>query len=434
MPPLRQFLADLGPLYLANGLIGFIFAATGPVAVILSVGLAGGLSEAQLASWIFGAFFLNGLLSIGFCLAYRLPLVFFWTIPGTVLVGPALTHLSFAEVVGAFLATGLLMTVLGLLGWVRRLMAAIPMAIVMGMVAGVFLRFGTDLVFAVRDDWLIAVPMIVVFLVLSAWPAAGRRLPPLIGALLIGTALVIALAPTREVVAAAPVSWFAAPMLQWPVFSSAALLELVVPLAITVLIVQNGQGFAVLAAAGHPAPINAVTTACGLMSIVTGLVGTVSTCLTGPTNALISSSGERSKHYAAGVFVGLLAVVFGLLSPLFTRLLITTPPAFIATLAGLAMLRVLQTAFVTAFKGRFSLGAMIAFLVTVAGVPLANIGAAFWGLVFGAAVSLLLERTDLLAEQTEREKGGREQGGREQGGREMGGRERDGQEKADLDH
>ena len=180
------------------------------------------------------------------------------------------------------------------------------------------------------------------------------------------------------------------------------MLELVIPLAITVLVVQNGQGFAVLAAAGHPAPINAVTTACGLMSILTGLVGAVSTCLTGPTNALISSSGEGSRHYAAGVFVGLLALVFGLLSPLFTRLLLTTPPAYIATLAGLAMLRVLQTAFVTAFKSRFSLGALVAFLVTVAGVPMASIGAAFWGLVFGFIVSLLLERADFLAVRQER--------------------------------
>ena len=407
-PPagLRQFLADIGPLYLANGLIGFIFAATGPVAVILTVGLTGGLSEAQLASWIFGAFFVNGWLSIAFCLAYRLPLVFFWTIPGTVLVGPALTHLGFDEVVGAFIATGVLMTVMGLFGWVRRLMAAIPMAIVMGMVAGVFLRFGTDLVFAVRDDWLIAVPMIVVFLVLSAWPAVGRRLPPLIGALLIGALLVVATAGARAdaVPAVASTSnWFAAPIVQWPRFTAPALFELVVPLAITVLIVQNGQGFAVLAASGHRAPINSVTTACGLWSILTAMVGTVSTCLTGPTNALISSSGERSRHYAAGVFVGLLALVFGLLSPLFTRLLLTTPPAYIATLAGLAMLRVLQTAFVTAFKGRFSLGALVAFLVTVAGVPMASIGAAFWGLVFGFAISLLLERADFRAEQVARE-------------------------------
>ena len=85
-----RLLRDLGPLYAANGLIGMIFSATGPVAVILAVGTAGRLSPAELASWIFGVFFLNGLLTVLACWLYRQPLAFFWTIPGTVLVGPAL--------------------------------------------------------------------------------------------------------------------------------------------------------------------------------------------------------------------------------------------------------------------------------------------------------------------------------------------------------
>jgi benzoate membrane transport protein len=88
---------DLGLLYAANGLIGLIFSATGPVAVILAVGTAGGLSPAELASWIFGVFFLNGLLTVLACALYRQPLAFFWTIPGTVLVGPALAHLRWSE-------------------------------------------------------------------------------------------------------------------------------------------------------------------------------------------------------------------------------------------------------------------------------------------------------------------------------------------------
>ena len=181
-PSLRQLLADLGPGYVANGFIGWLFAATAPVAIILSVGSRGGLSEAQLASWLFGAFFVNGLLTILFCWLYRQPLASFWTIPGTVLVGPALAHLSFAEVVGAYVATGLLILLLGLSGWVRRAMQAVPMPIVMGMVAGVFLRFGLDLVRALQQDPGIAGAMVVAWLGLSLWPAAGRRLPPLIGA------------------------------------------------------------------------------------------------------------------------------------------------------------------------------------------------------------------------------------------------------------
>ena len=393
--PLRQALGDFGGVYFINAVVAFIFAASGPVAIILAVGTRGGLGASDLSSWIFGSFFLNGLISIAFCWLYRQPLVFFWTIPGTVLVGPALGHLTFPEVIGAFHATGLLMLVLGLSGWVRRAMAAVPMPIVMGIVAGVFLRFGLDLVFAVRDDFWIAAPMIAAFIVLAALPVLGRRLPPLIGAVIVGAVMVAAFG--RFDPAWAADLGLARPNLYVPQFSWRAMVELVVPLAITVLVVQNGQGTAVLRAAGHNPPINAVTVACGAGSIATAIVGTVSTCLTGPVNAIISGSGEKHRHYSAGIFVGLLALGFGLFSPVFTHLMLATPKAFIAALAGLAMLRVLQTAFVISFKDRFALGALVTFLVTVADVAIFNIGAPFWGLVIGFATSWLLERGDFRA-------------------------------------
>jgi benzoate membrane transport protein len=391
-PRPRRLLQDFGAVYAVNGLIGLIFAATGPVAVILAVGAQGGLAQAELASWIFGVFFLNGILTVLACWVYRQPLAFFWTIPGTVLVGPALGHLSLPEVVGAFFVTGVLILVLGLSGWVRRAMAALPMPIVMGMVAGVFLRFGVDLVRALGSDVAIAAPMVAVFVLLTALPSVGRLVPPIIGALLVG-ATAVALSGRFEPGPAAA-RWLAAPVLQVPQWSAQALVELVIPLAVTVLVVQNGQGVAVLRSAGHEPPINVITILCGAWSLLTAAVGAASTCLTGPTNALLAASGERARHYTAGIACGLLAILFGLFAPLFTRLMLATPGAFIATLGGLAMLRVLQSSFVTAFSSRFTLGALITFVVTVADIKLLNIGAAFWGLVAGLAVSWLLERPD----------------------------------------
>jgi benzoate membrane transport protein len=383
-------LADFGGLYAANAVVAFLFACTGPVAIILSVGARGGLTESDLASWIFGGFFLNSLISIGFSLLYRQPLVFFWSIPGTVLVGPALTHLTFPEVIGAFLATGVLMLLLGFSGWVRRAMDAVPMPIVMAMVAGVFLRFGVDLVRAFAEELWIALPMAAAFIALTALPRLARALPPLIGALAVGAVAVWLLGGFKP--PAGALFAVAQPNVYLPQWSWAAMVELVVPLAITVLAVQNAQGIAILSANGHQPPTNAITAACGAGAIVTGLVGAVSTCLTGPVNAVISTSGERHRHYTAALFIALLALGFGLLAPFFTRLMLATPPAFIATLAGLAMLRVLQTAFTVSFRERYTLGALVCFLVTVADVPIFNIGAAFWGLVFGLVTSRLLER------------------------------------------
>jgi benzoate membrane transport protein len=390
LPGPRRIATDFGASYAAAAIVAFLFAASGPVAIILSVGARGGLSESDIASWIFAAFCLNSLISIAFTLAYRQPLVFLWSIPGAVLVGPALGHLGFAEVIGAFLATGLLMLVLGISGWVRRAMEAVPMPIVMAMVAGVFLRFGVDLVLAFGAAPWIAAPMTAAFFLVTIFPKMSRLLPPLIAALIAGAAAIALLGAFKP--PAGALFALAAPNLYVPQFSWAAMVELVVPLAITVLVVQNAQGITVLAANGHQAPINAITAACGVGSIITGIFGSVSTCLTGPVNALLSSGGEKSRHYSAALLFCVLAFAFGLLAPFFTRLLLATPPAFIATLAGLAMLRILQTAFTASFSGRFSFGALICFLVTVADVAIFRIGAPFWGLVLGLAASWLLER------------------------------------------
>ena len=395
LPSPRQVWRDFGGVYAVNAVAAFVFAASGPVAIVLAVGSAGGLSEQDLSSWIFGCFFINGLISIAFCLLYRQPLVFFWSIPGTVLVGPALQHLSFAEVIGAFYATGALMLALGLSGWVRRAMEAVPMPIVLAMVAGVFLQFGLDLVLAFREDFWITASMSAVFLLLSAVPALGRVLPPLIGALITGMLAVVALGGLE--LGAEPLWSFAQPNVYRPAFSWQAMIELVVPLAITVLVVQNGQGFAVLSAVGHKPPMNAITVACGLGALASAVVGAVSTCLTGPSNAIVASSGEKARHYTGGLMVGALALCFGLMAPLITRLMLATPNAFIVTLAGLAMLRVLQTAFTGAFQGRFSLGALVSFLVTVSGLSIYNVGAPLWGLVFGFGVAWALERGDFKA-------------------------------------
>ncbi len=174
---------DLGVQYAAAAFVAFLFASSGPVAIILSIGARGGLAESDIASWIFAAFVLNSAISAGFSLYYRQPLVFLWSIPGSVLVGPALGHLSLPEVIGAFLATGVLMALLGVSGLVRRAMDAVPMPIVMAMVAGVFLRFGLGLVFAFRDALWIAAPMVLAYLFI-------KRIPPLIAALVTGAVAV----------------------------------------------------------------------------------------------------------------------------------------------------------------------------------------------------------------------------------------------------
>ncbi len=384
---------DLGPRYVANAFIGLIFGASGPVAVILGVGLSGGLSPAELASWLFGVFFVGGLLSLVSSLVYRQPLGFAFTIPGVVLVGPALQHLSWAEVIGAFFATGVLCIVLGATGLVRKLMDAIPMPIVMAMVAGVFLKFGTDLVGAVGSETLIAGSMVVAYVLLTRIPRLGKYLPPVMGALIVG-AIAVAITGKFHLAAGGLDRIIAAPTFTAPQWSIQAMIELVVPLTITVLVVQNGQGYAVLRQNGHNPPVTVSALASGVGSVLNAFVGASPACLTGPTNALLTASGTTRRHYTAGASYGVICIAFALVAPAVTAILLATPTAYILALGGLAMLPSLRVAFVTSFHAKYTMGALITFVVTVSGLTVLNIGSAFWGLVIGYVCSRLLEWKD----------------------------------------
>lgn len=388
-PSLREILRDAGPQEIGNGLVALIFSASGPIAVILAAAASGNLTPDETSSWILGAFLGNGLLTLFLTYLYRSPQAYFWTIPGTVLAGDALTHLSFGEVVGAYLATAVLVFLLGWTGLIGRIMAVLPPTIVMAMVAGIFLRFGLDLITAATGDPLIALPMIILFVVLSMMPKIAAVAPPVAMAAVAGTVVAILSGALGSGILDNGV--IATPVFITPEFSFAAMTELVIPLAITVVIVQNGQGIAVLSAAGHKPAVNLAAAASGLVSIPMAFIGNVTSCLTGPTNALIVSGPNKERHYAAAMITAIGAVCVGLVSPAFVGFMLAMPVSFVATLAGIAMFTPLKNAFVAGFSGAFSTGALVCFLVTVSEITLLGISAPFWGIVFGCLLAWLLD-------------------------------------------
>ena len=376
-------LSEIFTNHLANAVVAFVFAATGPVAILLSVGAKTGLSNAELSSWLFGAFFINGLTSLAASLYYRQPHVFLWTIPGSVLIGTAVDNLTFPEIVGAYIMTGAALILIGVSGLLTRIMDAIPMPIVMGMVAGVLLQFGLGWIGALTGDPLIAVPMTLAYLVVAAVPSVARTLPPIVAALVIGA--IVMFEPPAGGLGGIDVALpaLAAPVIFMPEFRWNAAAELVVPLLITVIFAQNSQGIVLLRNAGHKPAVGAITAICGVASIAVAFVGTVSTCLTGPVNGILSSSGRRANQYMGAVFVALFALAFGLIAPAVTDVMRAAPEGFIATLGGLALLNVLQGSFTASFAGGYAKSALVAFMVTLSGVEIANIGSPFWGIAAG---------------------------------------------------
>jgi len=163
-----------------------------------------------------------------------------------------------------------------------------------------------------------------------------------------------------------------------PEFSLRVLLELVLPLTITVIGIHNPQGFAVLEASNYRPPVNALTLTCGGGSILSALLGSVPICVAGPP--MLSSVQVAAQTSASSR------------SPVAADLSSTLPIAFIGVLGGLALLRALQNWMAIAFSGDLRLGALTAFLVALSGISFFQVSTPFWGLVFGAATSWLVER------------------------------------------
>lgn len=381
---------------LVNGIVAWLFAVTGPIAVLLSVAISTALERETVNSLILASHVVGGALSIWFSVRFRQPLGLAWTIPGAVLLVPALSHLTFAEAVGSFLVTGVLLTLLGLTGWARTAMSFVPLPLVMAMVAAIFLPFVLEVVTAFLGEAALATAMVVTFLAATAVAGRVRGLPPVLVALLAGVAVVAVADPTSLRVGAAGL--VAAPVLVRPTFSAQAILELVVPMALTVVAIQNAQGFAILHHAGYQPPEDRLTTACGLGSLVSAPFGAVSTCVTGPVNGILNASGPHAMRWVGGVVFGVLLALFGVFAPAATELALSLPGEFIAVLGGLALLPVLVASFRTAFSGpRWQLGSLATFVVTLSDVTILRISAAFWGLVIGMAVSWVVEQDDVRA-------------------------------------
>jgi benzoate membrane transport protein len=395
IPGPREIFAHAFGHNLANGIAAFLFAASGPGAMILAVGTAANLPPAFIASWLFSAYTLSGLLTLVFCTLYRQPLAIGYSMPAVVIIGPALAQYPFAELIGAHIVAGGLILGLSLTGLVKRATAALPEPIVMAMIAGVFLPFGLRLMGAFDDAVSIAGAMAAAYLAAAAFPAFRARIPPLLAALLGGA---VAVAATGSFAPPAGLAIeTATPILFAPVFSTGAIVEFSIPLAITVIAIHNIQGFAILRSAGYPPPENAATLICGAATPYYGIMGSVPTVVMGPANAILNVSGPQSFRYIGGLWFGLFLILFGVYAPTAVAIGGALPTAFIAGLAGLAMLPVLQSAFVESFRGRFTFGALVTLLVTVADIEILGIGSAFWGLVFGYVASRLVERGDFRA-------------------------------------
>ena len=137
---LSRFFGDFNTQALGAGVTAFVWYAFGAVSLHIAVTGQLDLSSTESSSWVFVVWFTGAISSIALSMYYRMPIPITWSIPGLIYLGTLAGEFTFAEMVGANLVAGMLILVLGVLGFGGRIMRWLPLPIVMGMFAGSIFR------------------------------------------------------------------------------------------------------------------------------------------------------------------------------------------------------------------------------------------------------------------------------------------------------
>lgn len=385
-----DFIRDLTPQNASTGLVAGIFGLSAGV-IHISAGTAAGLDPAFIMLWVTSYLFVNGLFGLVMPAYYRLPMPMANSIPGALLFASVIPVVGLEAALGASLIAGVISLVAGLSGIMGTVMRWVPMPIVMGMVAGVLLSFGTRMVAPLEGALLPAAVMILSFFVTAR---LRLRVPPLVISILAGLAyLWIAGIDFSHVNLS--LQW---PEFLLPTFSWSAFLAYGLPLALILIGMETPAGVGLIQGMGYRrVPANAITTVNGLGTMISAFFNLHSTCIAAPMTGICSSpeAGDRDKRWVAAVIAGAVFVIGAPFYGMVVQMIEATPGWFIAIVAGLALMRVLISALSIAFAGRkHEMGALFAFLIAASGIQIIGIGASFWALVLGVLLSLMFETRD----------------------------------------
>lgn len=376
------------------GLTCFVWYGFGALPLQIEVAGQLGLSVGQSSSWIFVIWFTGAVSSVTLSLYYRIPIPITWTIPGLIYLGTLSGQFSFAELAAANLVAGAAIFLLGLFRVGERIMAWLPLPVVMGMFGGSILVYVTRMVAAGVEDPAVAG-------VAVAGYAAGRcigdpRVPPMGLAVIAGGIAAYVFGSTVPEVASWSLPELAVPEMRFS-WSAAAAVSL--PMTVLAVGLGNVQGLGFLIGQGYRVPVTPVTIAVGLASMVNALLGghPATVARTGAAILAGPDAGPKEGRYRASLIAAVLTLAIAVGAATLSSLLAVLPRTLVVTLAGLAILSSLQSALETAFSKALRLGALVAFAVAATPFTLFGISSGFWSVLCGLAVSYLTERDDLLA-------------------------------------
>ncbi len=375
--------------HISSGFIAILIGYTSSVAIIFQAASAAGAGQELINSWLLALGLGMGLSSLGLSLYYKSPILTAWSTPGAAMLATALVDIPMSEAVGAFLLSGLLITISGLTGSFEKISKIVSPSIAAAMLAGVLFPFCLEIFTYLQQEFLLVALMCASYLL-------GKRFFSLYAVPLV-------------LVVGALASWklglFASKAINLeiahfvftaPSFSITSMISIAIPLFIVTMTSQNMPGIAVMRTAGFNPPLSPIITTTGITTLLLAPFGGFAFNLAAITAAICmgeDADEDRKTRYMAAVSAGVFYLVAALFGATIVALFSISPKALMLPLAGLALLGTLGNSLSQAIeKPEHREAALITFLITSSGMIFWGVGSAFWGLLAGVLVQKITTR------------------------------------------
>ncbi len=368
------------------GLVTAVVGFTSAFAVVLTGLQKMGASPVQAASGLAALCLTMGIATILLAVRYRIPITIAWSTPGAALLAASPAPAGgWPTAIGAFVVTGALVVATAAIPALGDLIAKIPTSIAQAMLAGVLVPLCLKPVLATAATpglmWPILLAWLVVLAVAPRWAT-----PAAIAAALLVTLLNLGHAPDISI----------GFTLVAPHFDVQAVLGIAIPLWLVTMASQNVPGVAVLKTFGYETPWRPTLLTTGIGTIVGAFAGGHAICMAAISAALAAghdAGPDTTRRWRAALTTGVLYVGLAAGAGVVAAIVLAAPGGLLPAAAGLALVGTLAGSLQGALddaKGR--LPAAVTFLVAASGITVLGIGGAFWALLVGVLLRLLLVR------------------------------------------
>ena len=384
-----RLLRDQSLSAVAAGFVTVLVGFASSAAIVFQAAQALGATPAQTASWMWALGIGMGLTCIGLSLRWRMPVVTAWSTPGAAVLVTSAAGVPMDEAVAGFLVSAVLIAVAGFSGLFERMLGRIPLSLASAMLAGVLLRFGIDAFTSIQTQPVLVLSMLATWLLTRRWWPRYA----IIATLLVGIAVAAA---TSQLQLAGLRLELAQPVWTTPRPSLASVLGVALPLFVVTMASQNVPGVAVIRASGYAVPVSPAIGWTGATNLVLAPFGGFALNLAAITAAICmgpEAHPDPARRYVAAVWAGIFYLLVGVFGATVAGLFAAFPSELVLAIAGIALFGTLGNSLATALHAVDEReAALVTFLVTASGLSLLGIGAAFWGLVAGVIVRLVLHR------------------------------------------